>query len=234
MITLIHGDNTELSRSELQKLVHTFIGKDVRILDGKIIDETNLIQAVESNSLFSGSLVIVIEQLLSKNAKQIKKIERFTAILQKNSRNNDIILWEDKEIGAATLKLLGPSVQIQVYKFPVIIFQFLDSLSPNNAAQLVDIYAKLIERVPPEIVFAMFHRRIRQLIQLSDGVRPEDLSPWQINRLTTQLRSFTINELTHMYKKLHDIEVQIRTGTSAFTLSSHIELLLASFSSYGI
>ena len=48
MITLLHGDQIETSRSEFNRLKEAATGKEIRNLDGKTIDAALLTQALES------------------------------------------------------------------------------------------------------------------------------------------------------------------------------------------
>ena len=74
----------------------------------------------------------------------------------------------------------------------------------------------------------MIVKRFRYLIQLSDGITPESVAPWQAARLTRQARFFTMEKLVSLYKRLATIEVAVKTGGSPFTLSQHIEQFIIS------
>lgn len=222
MITLLHGDFVEASRNEFIRLKEKAAGREIRSLDGRSLDDSLLVQSLESTSLFGGETVIFIERLFGKITKQPKRIESLCAVLAANN-TADIVLWEDKELGVSVTKHLGPNVRNQVFKLPVVIFQFLDSLKPGNAAQLLSLFHKASETGPTEVIFSMLVKRVAQLVALCDHVKPEGLADWQANRLTTQAKSFTIDKLLVLYKELHDIEVSIKTGMSPFTLPAHIE-----------
>jgi DNA polymerase III delta subunit len=227
MITLIHGDHIEASRAAFNALKESAKGKDIRVLDGRTLELNVLVQSLESTSLFGGDTVVVIDRLFSKIGRQPKKIEELCSVLVRNS-GIEVILWEDKEVGATVLKKLGPLVKIQVFKLPVLIFQFLDIIASESKKAALLTYEQLVVTEAPELVFSMIVKRIRQLIQLRSNTTPEGLAPWQIGRLTTQAKSFTMEKLLTMYKHLHDIEASIKTGNSPFPLSAHIEQFLLS------
>jgi len=211
MITLLHGDDTTASRNELNHLKN---GREVRQLNGKTLTDTMLVQALESNSLFGGNTLVVIENLLS--GKKLK----FAEIIKKAP--TDVILWESKEVGVANVKSLG-SANIQLFKIPIALFQFLDSLHPGSVKTTLVLFQKSLTTHSPELIFTMIVRRLRQLIQVADGVTPEGLQSWQVSRLTSQARSFTIDGLTRLYRKLLDMEYSIKTGASPFTLKQLLE-----------
>lgn len=227
MITLIHGDMIEASRAELTRLKNESKAQEVRQLDGKGLDDTILTQALESQSLFGGDTLIIIENLFGKLGKKIKLIETLCKLLVSASSTAEIILWEDKEVGVTVQKNLG-NATVKLYKTPQILFQFLDSLKPKNAATLLPMFQKLIGTTVPEIVFVMITRRVRQLIQLADGVTPDGLQAWQASRLTAQAQSFTIDKLVAMHAYLVAIDIGTKTGSSPFTLAQQIEQFIVS------
>lgn len=223
MITLLHGDYVEASRNELRRLIDAAkITKEVRMIDGTTTDDSALIQALESSSLFGNTSIVVIERLFSKLGRQQKRVTSLSALLS-STQGTDVILWEDKEIGAATVKQLGVGANVRLFKLPVLIFQFLDGIRPGNAKNLITTYQKLIATEAPELVFSMTVKRMRQLIQLNDNVVPLGLASWQASRLTTQAKSFTMDKLLTLYEKLHRIEVSIKSGESAVSLSGAFE-----------
>jgi len=224
MITLIHGDNIEASRKELNRLKVASVGQEIRSIDGRNLDDGMLMQAVESSSLFSGGTLVVIEHLFGKIGKQTKRVATYASILTK-ANDMDIILWEDKELGASIVKQLVGATN-RLFAIPAKIFTVLDGIRPGNAMILLPLYRSLIIEDAPELVYAMLIKRIRFLIQLKDRQIPGGISPWQIGRLTTQSKSFTMEQLTDFYKRLHDIEVILRTGNAPFTLLQYTELLL--------
>lgn len=222
MITLLHGDQTELSRAEFNRLKEGAKGKEMRVLDGQLIDTANLTQALESTSMFGGDTVVFIERLFGKLGRKTKLIEQLAKIIRESK--GDVVLWEDKEVGVTVTKSLGLPAQagkadIRLFKTPTLIFQFLDKPT-------LPVYEKLIETEPPELIHSMLAKRVRQLIQLRDGVTPDGLQGWQAGRLTQQAKQFTMDRLLFMYKKLLAMEFSIKNGSSPFTLSQLTEQFL--------
>jgi len=216
MITLLHGNYSESSRKEFIRLKEEAKAKDIRVLDGRSLDAAALTQATESNSMFGGDTIVFIENLFGKLGRKQKLIEALAAIINKSSA--DIILWEDKEVGATVLKNL-PNAKIALFKIPSVIFQMLDGIAPGAAIRDVPPEA-------PELIFAMIVRRVRQLIQLRDGIVPEGLQGWQASRLTRQAKLFTMDKLLHMYKTLLNMEYSVKNGSSPFTTAQYIEQFL--------
>lgn len=228
MITLIHGGNTVASRAELHNRIAALGNIEIRRLDGSSVTEAMLIQALESSSLFSGNLAVVIENLFSKLGRKLKLIETLATRIQASGETTEIVLWEDKDMGKTVTSGLGPKAKIVQFKISPLIFEFLDSLSPNNQKHLLELSNKFFEQDAPELVFAMLVKRVRQLLVLCDGGVPEGLIGWQAGRLTTQASHFTLDQLLMLYKKLHDIDVSVKSGMTPFTMAEQLELVLVS------
>jgi DNA polymerase III delta subunit len=223
MITLLHGTYTESSRKEYIRLKSEAKAKTVRVLDGRTLDAAALTQAIESNSMFGGDTAVFIENLFGKLGRKQKLIESLATIITNSSA--DIVLWEDKEVGVTVLKNL-PTAKISLFKVPSIIFQLLDGIAPEGGPRLLPLYTALHETEAPELIFTMIVRRVRQLIQLHDGIVPQGLQGWQLTRLTRQAKLFTLDTLLAMYKTLLDMEYSVKNGSSPFTISQHTEQFL--------
>lgn len=212
MITIFHGDNFVLSR---QALNQSLTSSPERFAAKGLTEET-LTQALESNSMFTGDKIFVIENLLtlprSRQKDQLIKI-----IL--NNRNRTVFLWEKKTVSPAVKKQFEKST-IKEFKLPQVIFQFLTSLSLKD-------FHQSLNTNPPELIFYLLHRRLSQLIQARDDPGSLKGAPWQLSQLKTQSRQFTLQKLIGLHQQLLDIDQQVKTGESDFNLTIHLDLLLA-------
>lgn len=228
MLILLHGDHIVASRAELVRRMEEArkAGKEIRQLDGNAIDSSGLTQALESSSLFGGTVLVVIEGLLTKLGKKEKQAIQLTDIIKQSAETTDIILWEGKEIGKTLTGLLGTKVSVQLFKTPVVIFKLLDGVAPGRAVALLPMLQEALSIDVAELIFTLLVRRVRQLIQLHDNVTPEGLQGWQAGRLTSQAKSFTMDKLLSMEKKLLEIDISIKGGSSPFPLAQQLELFL--------
>jgi len=223
MITIVHGDNIESSRNELTSLISSAKDKEVRRLDGKHLDETALIQAMESNSLFSSNVIVIVENLFTPLGRKTKRIKEFTKILDDNTQTADCICWEPKELSKEVLSCFTSKVTSKVFSIPKTIFIFLDNIKTNNAKMLLSMADELFLVSAPELVWNMMISRVRQLIQIQSGVNPAKLQSWQVSRLTNQERSFTMDKLLKSYSKMLEMEYALKTGMSPFSMSETIK-----------
>lgn len=228
MLVLLHGDHIVSSRTELTRRIAEAKNqeKEIRQFDGSLVDAQSLTQALESSSLFGGTVLVVIEGLLTKLGKKEKQAIPLTDIIKQSADTADIILWEGKEIGKILTGLLGTKASVQLFKTPVVIFKLLDSVAPGRAAAILPLLQEALSIDAAELIFTLLVRRIRQLIQLRDNVTPEGLQGWQAGRLTSQAKSFTMDKLLSMEKKLLDIDIATKTGASPFALAQQLELFL--------
>ncbi|MEK7185905.1 MAG: hypothetical protein AAB675_00895, partial [Patescibacteria group bacterium] len=93
-------------------------------MEGSSLDQNQLLNFFESTDMFFTEKNLTVENFLSKN-KQSKKLDVIVEIFNKNSKNTNILFWEEKELTLKTLNSF-PNAQIQGFKIPKIIFNFLD------------------------------------------------------------------------------------------------------------
>jgi hypothetical protein len=229
MITVLHGENTTASRNAYAAMKTAVPeGTETRTVDGRNIDPALLEQAVTSDSLFGGKTAVFIENLFSGIGRKTKRIQAFGATLASASDAADIVLWEGKPVGREVLSSLPHGAKVQDFPYPKTVFQLLDGLSPGSARPSLELLSKTLETEEPEVVFALIVGRIRQLIEIRDGVTPDRASAWQMGRLTKQSALFTMYGLLAMHAELSAIDIDTKTGMSPLTLSQRLESLVLS------
>jgi DNA polymerase III delta subunit len=227
MIHFLHGDNQVASRQKLTSLISQAKDNNQEIiqLDGLKIDLNQLIQALEASSLFGQEKLVIIESLFSRQKGQEK--ENIIQYLKKETIIPELIFWEKKEIPGTTTRWFPKDWQYQVFKTPVAIFKFLDSIKPQNQKQMFTLLLDSIRVNSVEMVFYMLARRIHDLIIAKDlGKSGLKGAPWQIGKLVSQAQNFTLNQLIQLYQKLLSIDRDIKTGQSLMPLDWHLDLLI--------
>ncbi len=228
MKVILHGDNTESSRSEFVHLKTSDVNSERRELTGRDIDETTLKQAVESNSLFESAASVFIENLFSPLGRKIKLASAYADTLKKAGKQTTIVIWEPKVLGKEILGLVTPEITERLFAYPKIIFSFLDSLQPRGEKKSLALLDELLDTENPELVWSMLITRVRMLIQIKDSVLPERMSSWQAARLTNQARLFTMEKLLDMHKNLFTSEYQLKQGDSPYTTADNLYIFVAS------
>ena len=230
MITIIHGDDISQSRIYFQDLKQK--QKNFISLDGGKITITDLVQNIEGSGLFGNTKAIFIEELLTKFKKTGKESKEIFDFIIKNSKNANLVLWESKEILKKDLSLFKDPI-VKFFKLPKNIFLFLDNLKPNNSKKLLNLFHQALGAgIKKELIVFMLQRQIRILLALSDSGDNESidelvrLAPWQSGKLEKQAKLFNIADLKKIYKKLYEIELAQKTGTSSLSLTQNIDFLL--------
>lgn len=226
MMYVIHGDDIASSRKYLQNMRDKSQGS--KTLLASSIDMTALVQLFESDNLFSESSTFFIEDLLTKK-KQASDLEAILKYLSIHAKENDIYLWEGKEVGKAILKRL-PNATNLPHKLPQSMFQFLDSLSPKNKSQSLLLFHKTIATAEPELVFFMLIRHFRLMLALYDTEAQIDevkrMAPWQKSKLKKQAVTFSKERLAVALSELHKIDFEQKTGATPMPFSASIDIFL--------
>jgi len=225
MVYLLHGDNQTASREFLQELVSQAEEKNQELvrLDGLKLEIEDFIQALDSGSLFGGERTIVVENLFSRP--KSKTQERMLDFLNGYGGENQLILWERKEVGKRLQKKLPEKTQVKLFKIPVLMFKFLDQLSPYKKTDALKLLSQLLKQESAELIFYMLVRQFRLLIQVSDGVKVSG-PPWLTGKLKRQAEAFNKDNLLTNYRRLFTIDESIKTGRTLMGLDWHLDMFL--------
>lgn len=225
MITLIHGDNTVLSRAQLQKEIasRSTAGKRVTGVTAAEVSIASLTNLLQPTSLFGDPSVLVIERLFKMRSKNTLAAVLTVLTTQPEA---DILLWEDGNVSATNLKLLkDANPVVQAFKTSPIVFQLLDLFgSPTRRAELLKLLDAACKQDTPEFVFAMLASRVRQLIKVAEG-ETADIKPYSLTKLRAQMRFFTLESLLKLHAKLLEIDLSQKQSTSVLSLKQQLELL---------
>lgn len=225
---IIHGNYLSASRNFLNSKIKASLVKEVIRLEGKKVSLTDLKQALESQSFFGTEKLVVLENIFS-SPKSNRKNETLD-YLKKADGNTDIIIWESKKIDGRILKSFTPKFKIRLFEIPFFIFKLLDSLSPFNKKNSLELLHQCLKTEPPELIFYLISRRVRDLIVAAD-LGKNGLSRfqvWQQQKLIAQAEKYNIAQLLKWHKILLILDYQQKTGQSSFSLGSSLDLLLAS------
>ena len=228
MICFFHGSDQLISRQQLFDLTNQAKEEEKEIikLNGLRVNLTEVLQALQSSSLFDQQRLIIIENLFSRpKSKEKEKIIKF---LKKEKITADLVFWEKKEISGRTLRWLPKNWQIKKFKTAAIIFKFLDSFKPSNNQETINLLHQCLKQQSPEMVFYMLARQIKNLILAKDlGKKGLVGAPWQKGKLVKQANYFTLNQLISLYKQLLKMDTYLKTGKSLMPLEWQLDILMA-------
>jgi hypothetical protein len=227
MLTLIHGDDTASSRNYLQSLKTK--ENTYELIDGEKVDITDLTQIFEGGGLFEEKKTLFLEQFISKK-KQTKEYESILSFLSKKAADNDIFIWEAKEIEKSHVTPFKNHI-VKLFTYPQTLFQFLDTIKPHNTSLLIKNFHTTLQTTEPEIIFFMLTRHIRILLMLKDekDVQIDEtkrLAPWQKSKLTHQAKLFSMEKLLFLHEQLFTIDTGIKSGNMQLLLATAIDFFL--------
>jgi DNA polymerase III delta subunit len=222
----LHGENIVQSRKRLTEVLDKVRdnGLETVVLDGSRISLSEVRSALESGSLFGKTKLVVVENLLT--SQKSKEKERIIEYLNKGKFDNDLIIWEPKEIKSASLL----QAQKEVFRLTPLIFRFLGTLAPRNTKESLRLLTELKQTEEPEMILYMLIRQFRFLILACD-LGPSgmsELSSWQQKKFLAQSGKFKLEQLKDIYGKLLEIDFAQKTSGDAFSLSSRLDLLVSS------
>ncbi|PWU23683.1 hypothetical protein C5B42_02115 [Candidatus Cerribacteria bacterium 'Amazon FNV 2010 28 9'] len=240
MFTILHGDDEGKIAQARATVIETAKknGREVVRLDGKKLTQAELETAIGTDLLFAPEKTVIIEGFLS-SVKSRKKDELVTW-LQKNTPSSiDVIFAETKVLTATQLKAItsphstpsserrgGEEVKIQLFKYPQILFSFLEQIGVVPLALTYEQFHHILEREEAPLIFAMIVRQVRQLLQLkSDGTFVG--APFMRGKLEKQAKVFTLEKLLKLHEQLLLIDEQVKTSGSPLTLTQQLDLWLA-------
>lgn len=221
MIYLFHGDDQSGSRNNLFEQKKKYA--DFRELNGDKLLPKDLESTLGTESLF-GNETILIENLFSRLRSKDKDVCIQQLISYQGAR--DILIWEKKALTKLTTNKLPKDWVIKESKPPALLFNFLDSLTPNNSTQALKLYHQLLTMShEPGFIFIMLARHVSNLIQAKTATTLK-LPPWQIGKLKAQASSWDTAVLLRFYDSLYEIDKKIKTGNTKLDLGSQLDILL--------
>lgn len=227
MVHLFHGDLQEASRRELDSVRQKFAGKEVVVLDGKILTLTDLIQATDSTSLFGSDRLVIVEKLFSKLKPKSSQLESIINFIRQIPASCEIIFWEDKELSKTIVSLIPKGTDIALFRPDRNVFAFVDSITTKNISESLHLFDETLKNDSPELIFTMLVRQLRYMIMIKDiGKNIPELSPWQASKFARQADHFSFSELIKLYEKLLDIDIRVKTSSGPFDLTQEIKLFL--------
>ena len=219
MNLLIYGDDTFKSRQFLNSQLDAIADrKKVERLRGDKLNRTELVQVLQSQSLFGSDKVIVIENLHSTKSKTFLK----EAIGLINDSDTEVVLYEKKQLTPAQLKKF-PNLTQRQFKVSPKIFAFLDSVG-NKQGYNKQAFTDSVEQNSAEFVFFMLIRQIRTLLLATEGKTSGPA--WKANDILKAAEYIGKDKLLNTYKELLEIDYRIKTGKSIHGMRGELELLL--------
>lgn len=210
-IVVLHGDHIAASYERLNKFIEVAKGRnwEINFIEGS----ENLEERLTKVSLFAKETFYVLREVTKINKSSLKKLQNRL----KNTPGNLVIYHEDF-IPKELLDFLPQDAKIEEYKLPRLIFDFLDSFHPGNAKKTIVLLHELWKNEPPEFVFALLGRHLRDLYWAkTDSSLP--YASWRVQKLKNQAAKFSNEELKNIIRSLSETDVKVKTSQAELTSS---------------
>jgi len=168
MITIFHGDNTELSRSAFIEASDKLHGFDVLRIDAKTADENQVSQFLNSLSFISASKAICFTNFFSVPKAKLDKIIPVLA----STPNITILIWQDKQLTLAQLKPL-PLAKVELFKADNILYFCLNQIKPKNLAKFIVYYHQIIDSQLYDLFLYLLKNNLRKKLLTYSPFSPE-------------------------------------------------------------
>ena len=217
-IIILHGDDEKKLYERLSKFVETAKSRswEVSYLD----DKTQHIQEqLSSPSLFGAERFFVVRDVTRLGKKELEWINKNIANLSGN-----LIIYHEGYISQTILKGLPKDINVEEFKLPVILWNFLDNIYPGNSEKCIKQFHQIIEKQAPEFIFTLIAKLFRDLYWIKTDEKSMPYPPWRISKLNVQSEKFKVSSLKEIINKLAEIDIKVKTSKA--NLIDELDLLM--------
>ena len=188
------------------------------------ITTTDLIQALETQSLFGGDRLVIIEDLFARPKSKLKdQILKILLDSHTSEQIADIVVWEAKTLTKTQTKKFTKA-KIQEFKITKTMFQLMDTISPQNKLEALELLDQTIKNDGSEFIFAMLIRQVRLLIQAQDNALKAP--PWMQGKLKKQAQTFSRPQLLKLHTQLLTLDNQLKTSQNIMELGNNLDFII--------
>lgn len=232
MVHILHGEDSKSSYTKLNLLIRNFPNHRRIHLSGKDITRNQFIDTLGSQNLF-GEQELIIGQNLIKN-----KIAIF-ADFNLLSESKEIILWEDGELTSLQLSKFKTSSKIEIFKLPIQLYTFLDSVVPGSKQTFA--LLQNLKSEGQENICWQLSNRLFLLVLAKEGTNYEKASElasktvksrlfdWQWQKIKKQAYSFDLETLKSLFSGVLKIDFMLKNGSTSLDASTLISMLFLKY-----
>lgn len=225
MIYLYYGDDILASYKQLQIATSQYKSYFKNVFSEKD-SQSDFLSSVNTQDLIDIKRIYILENFISK-----KKIT--PKIINIYAKDNIIFLWEKTNI--STLKFRKSDIKILEFKIPPKIFNFLDSIGPNNSISLAHLYS--LDKVDHTSLIWQLSNRFYLLILSKIGIPIRDVETitgrsvqdWQWRKISTQASRFDLKTLKSLMSGIIKIDYMVKTGTTNISYQPLISILFLKY-----
>lgn len=199
-------------------------GFEVVRLSAKRITLGDLESAIGMDALFATKKAVIIDGLFSLPRGKFKD-SLVAWIKEHDSPEVELILTEKKALTATQIKSL-PQAKAQLFKYPAVMFHWLEGIGVLPPAKSIVLLHQVLEREEEQFAFIMLIRQVRTLLAyVCDGVY--EGSPFGRGKVASQARHFTKARLLVLHSQLLELDIKQKSSQLTMPLAANLDLILA-------
>lgn len=218
-IFLLHGENELKAYERLQKFIETAKSRSWEVV---YVDETalSLREVFISKSLLSGESFFILRDISKLSKRETDWLKKVSDRLDGN-----LIIYYKGIAPVTFIKSLPETIKIEEFKLPKLLFEFLESVRPKNQKRAIELFHRVTETEPAEMVFSLLSRQLRDIywVKAEEGSLP--YPSWRVGKLKTQAINYSTNQLIKLIGNLAEIDIEAKTSNAEIIPS--LDLLIA-------
>ncbi len=209
-VVALFGSDSDRVTSRMLDIVRGVKKKGYRV--SEIANKTSFKEALSETSLFEEDVLYVCEGASKRGESDWEWISKNAA-----SSASSILFTFGETIPVKIKKLLPSDTKLEEFKVPVIIFQFLDSLTPHNKACL-PLLKKVTATEPVELVFSLLVTHLRDMYWVLTDPNSYAGPDWKKGKITSQARKIGLENLTKAFDELSRIDMDVKSSVGNLTI----------------
>jgi hypothetical protein len=220
-ITVIHGENTPSSLMFVEETIENFKKRGIPLLRISQESGLNSLETLTAGELFEKESLFLLEEANKVTAKDCQWLSKNSEKLTGN-----LLIYSDSQLPFSLINKLSSFSEVKEFKLPKSLFVFLDSILPKQNARSIKLMHQLLKKEPPEFIFAVIGKLIRDLYWVKVAPETLDYPGWRLAKLKRQAKGFSQEKLKKALNSVAKIDMFAKT--SSYDLGSSLDLLMVS------
>jgi len=220
-ILVVHGEDTVASRQFVESTISTSSNKGLASV--KISEDSSFVlsELLSSGNLFTQESLFILQNASTIPPKEIRWLSNNYKRLP-----GELLIYSGSTLSSGVLKNLSGIASIKEFRMPKILFSFLDSFIPGNAGVCLRSLHLILKREPPEFVFAVLGRHLRDLYWAAVSPQTLGYPSWRLSKLKYQSGKIGEAKLKRIIKSMARIDLAAKSSNQE--LVPLLDLLIAS------
>lgn len=220
-VLVISGDDLTKSWERLKRIIEVAKGRDWEITRIGAEQNFSVSEILSSSNLFAKQRLFVIEDGKKLTKKELEWLKKNLVKFDGN-----LAIYFADFVPAGIKSSLSKDTKFEEFKLPKIIFKFLDGIFPGNSKSTIILFHKLLASEPPELIFNLIAKRLKELYWVKCAPESLDYPSWRKNILKSQASKFKEKKLESLIAELSEADVRAKSGDA--NIATLLDLILLS------